>query len=256
MSQQFKAIGFIPAHLASVRFPRKILQDISGLPMIEHVRRRALLSGLDNVVVATCDDEIADVVSSYGGQIAMTTNRHQNGTSRVAEACEKYDCTHIVLIQGDEPLLLPRHLERMLSSIAQNPEVDAFNAIARLTSVGELEANSFVKCILDQQGFILDCFRQSPMTNDKDLQLELVHKILGIIAYKKGFLGNLCSKGQTPIEKAESIEQMRILEYRHSLRGVLVEPALPSLNEPGDLRVLLETLSEDKEQQEILDMIL
>ena len=82
-----KFIAVIPAHLASVRFPNKILFDFFGLPMIEHVRRRALLSRcLSEVYVATCDKAIADTVSSYDGKVIMTSNKHRNGTSRVAEA--------------------------------------------------------------------------------------------------------------------------------------------------------------------------
>ena len=84
-----KIVGVIPAHLASVRFPQKILFDIHGLPMIEHVRRRALLCGeLEDVIVATCDIEIANIIKSYGGKVIMTSNSHKNGTSRVAEAIE------------------------------------------------------------------------------------------------------------------------------------------------------------------------
>ncbi len=100
-----KIIAVIPAHMASVRFPRKILFQFHGLPMIEHVRRRALLSkAFDDVFVATCDEEIASVIRSFGGKIIMTANTHNNGTSRVAEAVKDIECSHVVLLQGDEPL--------------------------------------------------------------------------------------------------------------------------------------------------------
>jgi len=79
--------------------------------MIEHVRRRALMCpSLDRVVVATCDDEIASTVRDFGGEVIMTSNTHRNGTTRVAEAAGKIGCSHVVLLQGDEPLLLPRHV--------------------------------------------------------------------------------------------------------------------------------------------------
>ena len=110
-----KTVAVIPAHLASVRFPEKILFDIHGLPMIEHVRRRALLANsLTEVYVATCDYRIAEVVTSYGGNVIMTNNLHKNGTTRVAEAIADVDCTHVVLLQGDEPLLLPRHIDSVI----------------------------------------------------------------------------------------------------------------------------------------------
>jgi CMP-2-keto-3-deoxyoctulosonic acid synthetase len=85
-----KIVAIIPAHMASVRFPGKILHPFHGLPMIEHVRRRALLSSsLDDVFVATCDDAIASVIRGFGGKVIMTANTHKNGTTRVAEAIEK-----------------------------------------------------------------------------------------------------------------------------------------------------------------------
>lgn len=82
--------------------------------MIEHVRRRALMcSNLSTVIVATCDEEIAEVVQANGGQVIMTSYDHINGTTRVAEAVKQIDCSHVLLLQGDEPLLLPRHVEEL-----------------------------------------------------------------------------------------------------------------------------------------------
>ena len=113
-----KIIAVIPAHLASVRFPRKVLFNIHGLPMIEHVRRRALLSkNVSDVFVATSDKEIAEIIRNFNGKVIMTANTHRNRTSRVAEAVEHIDCTHVMLIQGDEPLLLPRHMDEIIKVI-------------------------------------------------------------------------------------------------------------------------------------------
>ena len=134
-----KILGVIPAHMASVRFSNKILLNIHGLPMIEHVRRRALLSEeLDNVVVATCDLEIADVIKSYNGEVIMTSNNHKNGTSRVAEAVQDCNYSHILLLQGDEPLLLPRHINSMVKAIKSNPDIDCWNATGSINSKEEL----------------------------------------------------------------------------------------------------------------------
>ena len=119
-----KIVAVIPAHLASVRFPGKILFKFHGLPMIEHVRRRALLSGaVSDVYIATCDEEIATAIRDFGGKVIMTANTHTNGTSRIAEAVQNIDCSHVVLLQGDEPLLLPRHLESLVNAIKENPAI-------------------------------------------------------------------------------------------------------------------------------------
>ena len=107
-----KLVTIIPAHLASIRLPRKILMSIHGLPMIEHVRRRAQLSKkVNKVFVATCDLKIKNCVESFGGEVLMTKKNHINGTSRASEAVRNIDCTHVSVLQGDEPLILPRYID-------------------------------------------------------------------------------------------------------------------------------------------------
>ncbi|MDP3768387.1 MAG: NTP transferase domain-containing protein, partial [Dehalococcoidia bacterium] len=106
-----KIAAIIPARMASSRFPGKPLLDVRGLPMVEHVRRRAELCGrFSDVVVATCDWEIAAAVERFGGRCVMTSASHPGATDRVAEAAAALDCTHVVNVQGDELLILPEDL--------------------------------------------------------------------------------------------------------------------------------------------------
>ena len=252
-----KIVGVIPAHLASVRFPQKILFDIHGLPMIEHVRRRALLcKELVDVIVATCDIEIANIIKSYGGKVIMTSNSHKNGTSRVAEAINNYDCTHIILLQGDEPLLLPRHLDTMIKAIKDNSDKESWNATGEILSIDEMERHSFVKCSIDNDNKILSCFRKNPLVNNFEFQQKFVRKILGIIGYKKEFLIRLNNIKNTPIETVELIEQMRIIESGFSLYSVEVDPSLPSINEPNETKIVLNHLKNNDEQKFLLEKIL
>ena len=145
--KKMKIIAVIPAHMASVRFPNKILFPFFDLPMIEHVRRRALLSSsIDEVYVATCDKEIESSIKSYGGKVIITSDSHQNGTSRIAEAVENIDCSHVILLQGDEPLLLPRHIDSLVNEIILNQDGDSWNATGPIESSDELDKHSFVKC--------------------------------------------------------------------------------------------------------------
>lgn len=251
-----KIAAIIPARLKSTRFPNKILLPIHGLPMIEHVRRRALMcSTLSEVIVATCDEEIAEVVRANGGRVIMTSNSHVNGTTRIAEAVAQVDCTHVLLLQGDEPLLLPRHVETMAQAIIAEPEVSTWNLIGALESQDELDRHSFVKCAIAAPHQILYCFRRSPNFSDFATQKTFVRKMLGIIAYRKNFLQKLTSLPVSPIEKAESIEQMRVLENGWRLSYVEVAPALPSINEPGELEKVLDSLSADSEQLALLQAI-
>jgi len=251
-----KIAAIIPARLKSTRFPNKILLPIHGLPMIEHVRRRALMCpSLSEVVVATCDEEIAEVICGNGGRVIMTSDSHLNGTTRIAEAVAHVDCTHVLLLQGDEPLLLPRHVEALAQAIAAEPDVATWNLIGALQTEDELDRHSFVKCAIAPPHRVLYCFRRSPNFSDFATQKTFVRKMLGIIAYRKDFLQKLTSLPASPIENAESIEQMRILENGFGLSYVEVAPALPSINEPGELQEVLDCLSADLEQQSLLKAI-
>lgn len=252
-----KIVAVIPAHLASVRFPRKVLFPFYGLPMIEHVRRRAMLAdSISKVVVATCDNEIADAVQAHGGEVMMTGAWHKNGTCRVAEAAEHIDCSHIVLLQGDEPLLLPRHLDSFTHAIYADPAGDAWNATGPIDHPEELDRHSFVKCSVLSTGRIIFCFRRSPFYSDFNVQKTLVRKILGIIAYRKEFLLELTSLPPASIESAELIEQMRILENGFHLQSVPVSPSLPSVNEPEETDIVSDYIRGNAEQSELLGRIL
>lgn len=252
-----RIVGVIPAHMASVRFPNKILFNIHGLPMIEHVRRRALLSKeLDDVLVATCDVEIANAVESYGGKVIMTSNDHKNGTSRVAEVLQNYDCSHVLLLQGDEPLLLPKHIDSMINSIKKNPKKDAWNATGSINTEDELDLHSFVKCAIMRNNKIMHCFRKTPYFSDIKIQQRFVRKILGIIAYRKDFLIKLNQLQESEIESAEFIEQMRIIESGYDLYSVPVDPSLPSINEPHEADIVLDYLENNSEQNTLLKQIL
>jgi 3-deoxy-manno-octulosonate cytidylyltransferase (CMP-KDO synthetase) len=252
-----KMVAVIPAHMASVRFPGKVLFPMHGLPMIEHVRRRALLSGAEiDVYVATCDEAIAKAVLSFGGKVIMTESTHLNGTSRVAEALKSIDCTHVILLQGDEPLLLPRHVDLFAKAIALEPSGYAWNAVGPIETEEELDRHSFVKCSISETGRIQYCFRRTPCYSAFDSQKTFIRKILGIIAYRKDFLLRLALLPASMIEHAESIEQMRIIDNDFILQSVQLSPSLPSVNEPHEAQIVLNYIKNNAEQQGLLAQIL
>ena len=252
-----KIVSIIPARLASTIFPRKVLFPIHGLPMIEHVRRRALLCNIfSDVYVATCDEEISDVICRFGGKVIMTSDKHINGTTRAAEAVNYIDCTHVMLLQGDEPLLLPRHLDILARAVTKEPSVNAWNITGPIDHYEELDRHSFVKCAVSPSQHILYCFRRSPCYSNFETQKKFVQKLLGIMTYRKDFLLKLTMLQSSTIEHAESIEQMRIIENGFSLRSVQVNPSLPSINELDEVNVVLDHLEQDIEQSELLRRIL
>jgi 3-deoxy-manno-octulosonate cytidylyltransferase (CMP-KDO synthetase) len=252
-----KVVAVIPAHLASVRFPRKVMYRIHGTPMIEHVRRRAMLCpDLADIYVATCDEEIADLIKSNGGKVVMTNNVHTNGTSRVAEAIRQIDCTHVVLLQADEPLLLPRHVGRLIDDIKANPKSDAWNVTAPIGHQSELDRHSFVKCVVSAHQQVMFCCRRTPFFSDFSEQKLFVRKILGIMAYRREVLSEVVLLPPALVEKAESIEQMRVIENGYIMRSVPVEESLPSVNEPHEAEAVENYLTSNPAQAELLQAII
>ena len=146
-----KKVVVIPARLNSQRFPNKILLDLKGLPMLEHVRRRVLLAqNIGEVYIATCDQEIKQTLEAFGANVIMTSDQHKNGTTRVAEAVKNIDCSEVILVQGDEPLLLPRHIDAMIEAIRKDNESVAWNATGPIEKEEELIRHSFVKAAIYQ----------------------------------------------------------------------------------------------------------
>ena len=130
--------AIIPARMDSSRYPGKPLIEIEGLPMIEHVRRRALMcTEFSEVLVATCDKEIKDTVEFYGGSVLMTKDTHIVATERIVEAIQRVDCTHVVNVQGDEILILPSDLKLMVKAIENESDGDVWNAVGKVTSIND-----------------------------------------------------------------------------------------------------------------------
>ena len=251
-----KHVVVIPARLNSKRFPNKILFDLKGLPMIEHVRRRALLAEqVEEVYIATCDEEIKTILEGYGAKVIMTSNQHNNGTTRVAEAVQNIDCREVILVQGDEPLLLPRQLDTLINTIRKDNKAVAWNATGPIEEEEELMRHSFVKCAIHDHR-ILYCFRKSPSFNKFEYQQQYIRKILGLIAYRKDFLMELTQMKATPIEQIESIEQMRIIENGYRISSIPFESSQPSINERSEVDEMWHFMQNNLEQQDLLNQVL
>ncbi len=245
-----KIAAIIPARMASTRLPGKPLLKIEGLPLLEHVRRRTLLCrGFSEVVVATCDSEIADMVESYGGKVIFTSSKHRVATERIIEAMRQLDCTHVLNVQGDEILVLPSDLEKMVNAMKRNPEVPVWNAVANIESKEILSDAAVVKCVLSKTGKILFCSRHF-------LHLGPVHWVIGILGYSRPFLERFQTLAPSPLEEKESIEQLRILENDYPITAVPFEKAYPGINEPREVQEVEKYLKEDPLQRAMLNKIL
>ncbi len=252
--------AIIPARMASSRFPGKPLLEIRGLPMVEHVRRRALrCRGFSEVVVATCDQEIADVIQRQGGRWILTSPTHAAASDRVCEAMQQLDCTHVVNVQGDELLVLPADLEKMVAAMAQEPSVAAWNAVAPIIGIQELSDPSVVKCVLSTSGRILCCSRDFSHLNLKlsaQTGFGPLRRILGILGYRRDFLQRYGMLARTPLERMEAIDQSRIIEHDVLLQGIEFQKGYPGINEPREVSLIEQYLAEDPLQQSMLHEIL
>ena len=246
----------IPARMAASRYPGKPLIDIAGLPMIEHVRRRVLLCpGFSDVVVATCDPEIEGAVKSFGGKVIMTSDTHLMASDRVAEAMQHLDCTHVINVQGDEILVMPDDLNKMISAMTSDPDIPYWNATAVIESPDELNDSAIVKCVVSGSEKILYCGRDfSDLANQP--HYEPIRKILGILGYSKAGLEKYGTLERTPLEMTQSIDQSRVLEHDLPLMGVRFNSGYPGINNQREEARVLEILEIDAEQQRILHKIL
>jgi 3-deoxy-manno-octulosonate cytidylyltransferase (CMP-KDO synthetase) len=229
-------IVVIPARFGSTRFPGKPLADIDGCPMIEHVYRRATrATTVSRVIVATDDLRIARTVIGFGGEAKLTRSDHQSGTDRLAEVAANLDCDIVVNVQGDEPLIDPGSIDEAVAPFA-DPTVLITTLYRRITDPAELRNPNIVKVVVDRGGFAL-YFSRAPIPHVRDPRggWPPMYRHVGLYAYRRSALMVLASLDPTPLERAESLEQLRALE--HGIRIKTVETAYDSfgVDTPADL---------------------
>jgi 3-deoxy-manno-octulosonate cytidylyltransferase (CMP-KDO synthetase) len=221
-------VAIIPARYASTRLPGKALADLDGRPMIEHVFRRASAAkSVSRVIVATDDLRIATRVHDFGGTVKLTKATHQTGTDRLAEVVESLDCDVVVNVQGDEPLIDPRAIDELVAPFSTDPSVQMTTLYRRIQNAEELNNPNITKVVVDRGGFAL-YFSRAPIPHVRDPRggWPPLYRHIGLYAYRRSALLVLASLDPTPLERAESLEQLRALE--HGIRIKAVETAYES----------------------------
>ena len=232
-----KIVGVLPARMASSRFPGKPLAPICGRPMIEHVYWRTLMCKmLDEVYVATCDQVIATATENFGGKAVMTSVKHQRASDRVAEVAQSMNADIFLMVQGDEPMILPEMIDLALKPLLQDPKVLCTNLAAPIHSEEELEDPNTIKVVMAQNGDAL-YFSREPIPTRHRLPFGQIpaYKQVCVIPFRRDFLLHYTALTPTPLEQAESIDMLRALEHGHLIRLVRSEYVTQSVDTPADL---------------------
>ncbi|MBU1165652.1 3-deoxy-manno-octulosonate cytidylyltransferase [Candidatus Micrarchaeota archaeon] len=212
-------IAIIPARLGSTRLPNKPLLDIDGLPMVVHTMKRTMMcKDIDEVYVATCDQEIFDAVIKYGGNAVMTSKNHPTGTDRIIEAISGMKCDLVVNVQGDEPLVKPEHISDSIKPLIEDDTLQLTTICCKKTPTGNPDE---VKLVRNVGGDVL-YFSRSDIPSTLRVKHTEVLKQCGLYCFRRDFLAEFAKWEQTPLEKIESVELLRAIEKGYRVRAVEV----------------------------------
>jgi 3-deoxy-manno-octulosonate cytidylyltransferase (CMP-KDO synthetase) len=243
-----QVVAIIPARYDASRLPGKPLADIAGRPMIEHVYRRASAArGVDAVVVATDDDRIAAAVRAFGGVAAKTYDAHRTGTDRIAQVAANLSCEIVLNVQGDEPLIEPEMIEAAIAPLMADPMLEMSTVCVAISDPSDYTNPNVVKVVKDRAGRALyfsrspiPHYRQGPSEgglhrNPAASGFSRTYKHIGLYGYRRTFLLKFATLAQTPLERAESLEQLRALEHGYRIHTVETQYDSIGVDTPEDL---------------------
>jgi 3-deoxy-manno-octulosonate cytidylyltransferase (CMP-KDO synthetase) len=233
-----KAVGYIPARMGSSRYPGKPLAEIAGEPMLMHCWRGSNASELlDEVLIATCDEEIRDWAEGAGIGCVMTSPDHERATDRVAEAAERSDADAIVLIQGDEPLVEPSMIDGALRPVLEQG-VGCTNLVKRIGRE-EAESPNTVKVVFDRDWDAMYFARSVIPTPIHGGWEGVAHyKQVAVFGFTRARLLEFAALEPTPLEIAESVDMLRYVEHGRSIRFVETDVDLHAVDVPEDIAVV------------------
>jgi 3-deoxy-manno-octulosonate cytidylyltransferase (CMP-KDO synthetase) len=236
-------IAIIPARIASSRFPGKPMAKIMGIPMIGHVYFRSKMCKiLNEVFVATCDKEIADYIQSIGGKAIMTSDTHERASDRVAEAMIKIETEMkervdiVAMIQGDEPMVFPDMIDDAIKPFLSDQGIMITNLMAPLKTREEHEDPNEVKVVVDKDDFALYFSREPIPSRKKGIDEVPMLKQVCIIPFRRDFLVQFNELPQTPLEKIESVDMLRVLENGYKVKMIHSKHATYSVDTSEDLK--------------------
>ena len=243
-----KVLVVIPARWGSTRFPGKPLVKILGKPMVQWVLEQTKKAKLvSDVIVATDDHRIYDVVHSLSGKAIMTSSDHQSGTDRIVEVANKIECDIVVNVQGDEPLIPPENIDLVIKTLLMSPDSPVSTLMIAINSRSEMIDPNICKVVFDNKGRAL-YFTRAPIPYNRDSIVDDTHfikgdanpkilgyKHIGIYGYAKSFLLKFSKLKVSRLEKLEKLEQLRFLDNGYSIRVVETNQNSIGVDRPEDL---------------------
>lgn len=242
-----KIVAVIPARMGSSRFPGKPLAPLGGRPMLEHVYQRTVLCpSLHEVYIATCDEEIAQAARGFGAKVILTSSAHQRASDRMAEVAQKVTADIYVLVQGDEPMIVPAMIGQALQPLLEDASVVCSNLAAPILSEEDFEDPNTIKVALAADGNAL-YFSREPIPTRHRLRFGALpaYKQVCVIPFRRDFLLKYTALPPTPLEEAESIDMLRALEHGYPIRLVKTEYVTQAVDTPSDLARVEQLLQND-----------
>jgi len=241
-------IGVIPARYSSTRFEGKVLADIFGKPMIQHVWERAMQAKvLDDLIIACDDERVAETARSFGAKVAFTAKGHASGTDRIIEVVNPIDVKIVVNIQGDEPLVHPVMIDMAAQALLDDRDAAMATLMRKIENPDDIQNPDVVKVVVDKNNFAL-YFSRSPIpyhARNSEVSFPVYYKHIGLYAYTKDFLFIYRNLPESSLEKAEKLEQLRVLQEGYRIKVVETRYDTIGVDTPEDLEKAKEYLKKE-----------
>lgn len=231
-----KTAIIIPARYGSSRLEGKPLIEVLGKPIIQWVYEKAQQSKLaDIIIVATDDERILNTVTSFGGNVEMTSTSHKCGSDRIREVVDRHpEISYIVNLQGDEPLITPESIDEVIKNVKDDAAADISTLVRPLNDENDINNPNLVKCVRNLNGFAL-YFSRSKIPYERNSGIAQFWGHLGIYGYKREALIKMTTLPQSPLEKTESLEQLRALENGMKIKTSVVDFVPVGIDTADDL---------------------
>ncbi|MBU1998582.1 MAG: 3-deoxy-manno-octulosonate cytidylyltransferase [Candidatus Omnitrophica bacterium] len=240
-----EVVGVIPARYSSTRFAGKVLVNLLGKPMIQHVWERSKKAKLLDELIIACDDEkVASVAREFGAKVVMTAKAHVSGTDRIAEVINPLDVKVVINIQGDEPLIHPTMIDNVAGALLEDKALNMATLMRRIENINDINDPHVVKVVVDKDGFAM-YFSRAPIpmrAENSDIASPVYYKHIGLYGYTKDFIFVYKNLAVSNLERIEKLEQLRVLEEGYKIKVIETRYDTIGVDTPEDLAKVEEYL--------------